>query len=127
MQIVITFNTIYLLLQVCFHKQSLFTNVYVYSLYNVILKNCERNWRDFLFIRPIQQNAEEEPVEFYLRICFDVLLEALQFGDRRSLSKLERLGRRFNFIIEKWFFDVPFLRLDLDLIPTEGYLFYYFY
>lgn len=68
-------------------------------------------------------HQENEEVEFYLRLCLDVLFELLKFGSRRRLTKLERLGRRFQWIIEKWFRDVPFLRLDLDLEPTApGYL-----
>ena len=54
-----------------------------------------------------------------MRICFDVLLDVLHFGDRRRLIKLERVGRRFHWIIEKWFLDVPFLRLDLELNPLN--------
>ena len=62
-------------------------------------------------------------VEFYLRIYFDVLLELLRFGCRRRLSKLERAGRRFHWLVEKWFPDVPFLRLNLELKPATGYTF----
>ena len=74
----------------------------------------------------LQRNEEddEETAEFYVRLCFDVLLEVLHPGDRRPLTKLERVGRRFHWTIEKYFSDVPFLRLNLELNPT-GYLFFF--
>ena len=59
-----------------------------------------------------------------MRLCFDVLLEVLHPGDRRPLTKLERVGRRFHWTIEKYFPDVPFLRLNLELNPLE-YLFFF--
>ena len=78
-----------------------------------------------IFFSPRQQNNDEkEAIEFYLRLCFDVLSEVFRFGDRRKLTKLERIGRRFHWLIEKWFLDVPFLRLNLKLYPT-GYLFFF--
>ena len=58
-------------------------------------------------------------MEFYVRMCFDVLLEVLHPGDRRPLTKLERIGRCFHWTIEKYFPDVPFLRLNLELNPSE--------
>ena len=72
-----------------------------------------------VFFSSLRKDDEEEMVEFYLRICFDVFLEVLHFGNRRKLAKLERVGRRCHWIIEKWFLDVPFLRLNLELIPAE--------
>ena len=63
-------------------------------------------------------------VEFYLRIYFDVLLELLRFGCRRRFNKLERVSRRFHWLIEKWFPDAPFLRLNLEFIPATGYSFF---
>ena len=63
-----------------------------------------------------RQGQEEETI-IYLRLCFDVLLEVLRFGKRHSLCKLERVGRHFHCVIENFFPDVPFFRLDLDLKP----------
>ena len=73
---------------------------------------------------PPNEDEREEGVEFYLRLCFDVLLEALKFGDRHPLTKLERAGRRLHWLMEKYFFGVPFLRLDLLLKPK--FVFIYF-
>ena len=77
------------------------------------------------FFSPLRQNNDkEEAIELYLRICSDVLFEVFRFGSRCKLAKLERIGRRFHWLIEKWFLDVPFLRLHLKLYPT-GYLFFF--
>ena len=54
---------------------------------------------------------------FYAKICFDILFEVLRFGDRRLLVKLERIGRRFHLIVEKYFDKMQFLRLDIGLYP----------
>ena len=35
---------------------------------------------------------EEDELEFIVRLCHDVLLEALLFGDRRRIVKLERVS-----------------------------------
>ena len=59
----------------------------------------------------MRQNEEENEREFILRLCRDVLLEALLFGDRRRLTKLERVGLRFHRLIENFFKQRPFLRL----------------
>ena len=64
-----------------------------------------------------QPYENDEAVEFYLMLCYDVILEILQFGDRRQLTKLEGVGRRFHLLIEKWFGEKPFLRLDIRLEP----------
>ena len=67
------------------------------------------------------QNEEEDGVfEYIVRFCSDVLLEALVFGDRRRITKLERAGRRFLLIIENFFKERPFLRLGLGI---NAYLF----
>ena len=52
-----------------------------------------------------------------MRVCHDVLLEALLFGDRRKLSNLERIGRRFHRIIEDFFQQRPLLRLCFEIEP----------
>ena len=78
----------------------------------------------YIFLSPLQQN-DDELVEFYLYLCHDVILEVLQFGDRRPLVKMERIGRRFHWMIEKFFLNVPFHRLDLKLVPATGYFFFF--
>ena len=44
-------------------------------------------------------------------LCFDVLEGVLQFGTRRSLSKLECIGRRFHCVIANRFVERPLLIL----------------
>ena len=55
--------------------------------------------------------------EFIVRLCRDVFLEALRFGDRRLLTKLERVDRHLHQIIENFFKLRPFLRLSLEVVP----------
>ena len=55
--------------------------------------------------------------KFFVLLCGDVLLDVLQFGNRRQLVKLERVGRRLHWIVENFYGSRPFLRLDLDLYP----------
>ena len=78
----------------------------------------------YIFLSLLQQNDDEQ-VEFYLHLCSDVILETLQFGDRHPLVKMERIGRRFHWMIEQFFLYVPFRRLDLKLVPAAGYLFFF--
>ena len=66
--------------------------------------------------------AADGAIEFYLKFCFDVLFEVLRFGDRRRLTKLEGVGRRFHHLVEKLFGEMPFLRLYIQLEP--GFVFY---
>ena len=56
-----------------------------------------------------------EAVEFFVVLCGDVLLEMMQYGDRRQLIKSERIGGRFHRLIETYFGKKPFLRMDLRL------------
>ena len=67
----------------------------------------------FSILKPYEEDDGE--IEFYLTLCFDVILEVIQFGDRRRLTKMERVGRRFHHLIEKWFGEKPFLHLDMRL------------
>ena len=60
---------------------------------------------------------EENSVEFVLVLCHDVFLEVIHWGNRRQLIKLERVGQRFHWNIERFFSKTPFLRLDLLLAP----------
>lgn len=72
----------------------------------------------YVFRPNMRQNEKtEDELEFIVRLCYDVLLEALKFGDRRRLTKLERGGRRFHRIIVDNFRQRPFLRLDLIINP----------
>ena len=54
-------------------------------------------------------------VEFFVVLCADVLLELMQYGDRRQLIKSERIGGRFHRLIEAYFRKKPFIRMDLRL------------
>ena len=105
-----------------------FTNVISESRNLILgLKNVNVNFKMSKWVcifSSFRQN-EEGTVEFNLLICFDVLLELLRFGCRRRLSKLERVGRRFHWLVKKWFPDVPFLRLNLELKPLLGYMFFF--
>ena len=82
-------------------------------------------WNDFYFFSSFRQDDEEETIEFYLRLCFDVLFEVFRFGCgcRRKLTKLERVGHRFHWLVEKYFPDGPFLRLNLELKPRFVFAF----
>ena len=53
--------------------------------------------------------------KFFVILCGDVLLEVLQFGNRRQLVKVERVGRRLHWMVENFYGSQPFLRLDLNL------------
>ena len=63
-------------------------------------------------------------IEFFIRLCGDVLLEVLRWGNRYKLAVLEKNGRRFHWIIDRYFREAPFLRLNLELLPR--YLLLYF-
>ena len=65
----------------------------------------------------LQNEEEDGGFEFIIRLCSDVFLEMFIFGDRRRLTKLERVGRRFHLIIENFFKERPFLRLGLQIYP----------
>ena len=60
-------------------------------------------------------------IEFYLTLCFDLFYDILKFGDRRQLTKLERVGRRFHRLVEEWFGERPFLRLNIWLDPEFAF------
>ena len=63
----------------------------------------------------LQNEEEDGGFKFIVRLCSDVLLEALVFGDRLRITKLERVGRRFHLIIENFFKERPFLRFSLEI------------
>lgn len=62
----------------------------------------------------MRQN-EEDDLEFIVSLCCDVLVEALSSGNRRRLTALERIGRRFHRIIENFFKQRPFLCFSLEV------------
>ena len=73
----------------------------------------------------MQQNDEEdEELELIVQVYRDVLFEALIFGDRRRLTKLERIGLHFHQIIENFFKQKPHLRLDLSIHIHPRFLFF---
>ena len=63
----------------------------------------------------LRNEEEDGGFEFIVRLCRDVFLEALVFGDRRRITKLERVSRRFHLYIENFFKERPFLRLGLQI------------
>ena len=68
------------------------------------------------------KKAESNRVRFFVRLCSDVLLEVLGWGDRRCLALLEKLGRRFYWVIDGCFGEKPFLLLDLHITPWYIFL-----
>ena len=72
------------------------------------------------FCRVIRKDARGKPmislnVLFLVKLCGDVLLEVLRFGNRRRLTVLECVGRRMFFQIK------PFHRLNLTFKPAGFY------
>ena len=63
-------------------------------------------------------NFEEgNKLEFIACLCHYVLLKTLLYGNRRRITKLERVGRRLHRIIENFFKQIPFLRLSIEVDP----------
>ena len=60
-------------------------------------------------------DEKTEAIEFSVRLCGDVFLGVLCFGERRRLTKLERAGRRFHRAVEDFLEMRPFLRLNIGL------------
>ena len=58
-------------------------------------------------------------IHFVVRLCSDLIFEVLYWGDRRHLTSLEKLGKRFDLLIDGWFEEAPFLRLDLHIAPLR--------
>ena len=80
----------------------------------------------FFSLLTTRKNTESKIfVEFFIRMCGDVLLDVLHWGDRYQLAELEKNGRRFFWFIDRYFKEAPFLRLNLELIPL--YFFSYFF
>ena len=92
--------------------------------YTPSLKKNLTNW--ILFSLSQRNETYEEIIEFYVSLCGDVLFEVLKFGDRRPITKLERVGRRFYYLIERCFSVTPFLRLDLKLEPEFVFIIFFF-
>ena len=76
------------------------------------------------FLRHIESIGWKKTIGFFVRLCEDVVFEVLCYDDRRKLTKLELIGRRFHFLSENFFGEMPVLRLDLKIHP--GYLFFVF-
>ena len=64
---------------------------------------------------------QRKNIEFVVRLCSDAFFEVIYWGDRRQLTSLEKLGKRFHLLIDGWFEEAPFLRLDLYIAPL-GYI-----
>ena len=62
---------------------------------------------------------------FVIHLCLDMLLEVLRSGTRRQLAGLEKIGRRFRLVIDGYFGEKPFLRLELALRPRYSVLYFF--
>ena len=71
---------------------------------------------------PLVVLTDEYVIKFSLRMCRDIVLELLLYGDRRRHTKLERVCRRFHWTIENLFAAKHFLRLSLQLCTKSLYL-----
>ena len=67
----------------------------------VLVRRSEGSWR-WLFL-----------------ICNDVLVDVFNFYGRRQLAQLERVCRRFNQIVVRFFNEAPFLILALECYVDE--------
>ena len=72
------------------------------------------NFLNFSLAR-IKKEDEGDRVRFFVRLCSDALLEVLGWGNRRQLTALEKLGKRFHWLIDRCFEGAPFLLFDLDI------------
>ena len=78
-----------------------------------------RNGYIFIF-SPLRQNQDEEGeevIDFRMFLCQDVLFEILQYGSRRALTKIEKIGRRVYYLTENYLSVKPLLRLNIHLSP----------
>ena len=73
--------------------------------------------RNLMHLFSPQRIGEEEETEFYVKLCFDVVMEVFSCGNRRQLTKIERVGSRFHRIVENFFEKKPFVNLRLELNP----------
>ena len=99
-----------------FGKRLITKNVILRDIINLMRKKLCYGIKNILHFSLLQP-SDDETTNFYVSLCFDVLLELLQFGERRGLAKLERIGRRFHQSVENFFAVMPFLRLDLQIRP----------
>ena len=53
-------------------------------------------------------------VDFTMRVCEDVLIDIISFGDRRQIAKIEDIGTRFQRCIERNRPERPFILFDLE-------------
>ena len=67
-----------------------------------------------LFLNRARRNRA---APFVIRLCLDMFLEVLRSGTRRQLAGLEKIGGRFRLVIDGYFGEKPFLRLELALRP----------
>lgn len=66
----------------------------------------------------------DEKVKFFVRLCGDVFVEVLSYGERRRLMKLERVGRRFHRCIDGFFAKTPIIRQNLILITDFWFVYF---
>ena len=70
----------------------------------------------YFFYRPTGQIKNENVIEFFVRLCGDVIVDVFHYANRLRLTKLARIGLRFHSIVENFFGEMPFLRLNLILL-----------
>ena len=66
----------------------------------------------------------ETPLKYFLILCNDILVEVFQFGKRRQLILLERIGGRFYGLIKNCLGKKPVVSLNLLLKSWFAHLFY---
>ena len=52
---------------------------------------------------------------FSFRLCADVLLEVLRRGNRLQVAKLEAIGCRFHYLINRYMDQSPYHLINLDI------------
>ena len=87
------------------------------------ISRCKHIAKNDYFSQPSNQmeisSNGGKNVLFIVRLCSDVVLEVLCWGDRRQLALLEKFGKRFYLLIDGSFKGAPFLRLDLHIDPLK--------
>ena len=62
------------------------------------------------------KDANKEVQFIRINLCSDVFIQVIHNGTRHQLAKLERVGRRLLWLINKCFAESPFLILKLKFL-----------
>lgn len=68
----------------------------------------------------MNSSEDDGKEEFSVRICSDLVIEALYCATRNRMTKLEWVGRRFHQISEGFFEQKPFVRYELGIQTGYG-------